>query len=138
MHDLPTYQRAKDERRAAEYRAQEAREREARRPRCTSCEEKFTDQRWTESEKDYWDTPTDSHPKLCGDCKQSAIEAEQVRKAAKKEAGRRRREAEKAAQAAVEAEAARKANRFLGRFRPCLWAVGCAPAFPSLGESPEL
>lgn len=111
------HRRAKEERRVAEYRAQEAREREARRPRCTNCWEKFTDQRWTESEKNSWGTPTDSHPKLCGDCKQSAIEAEQARKAAKKEAARQRREAEKAAQAAVEAEAARKANRFLGRFR---------------------
>jgi hypothetical protein len=59
----------------------------------------------------------DSHPKLCGDCKLLALEVERVRKAAKKEADRKRREAAKAAKEAAEAEAARKANRILGRFR---------------------
>jgi hypothetical protein len=109
--------RAQDERQAAQYRAEQAAEREAQRPRCRSRGEKFSDQRWTESEKRSWGEPTDSHPKLCGDCKAEAVEAERVRKAAKKEAARQRREVEKAAQAAAEAEAARKANRILGRFR---------------------
>jgi hypothetical protein len=103
-------QRARQE---AEYQAEQTREREARRPRCTTCGEKFTDQRWDEVNKRGWDD-ADSHRKLCADCKQQAIQSEQVRKAAKKEADRLRREA----QAAAEAEAARKANRFLGRFRP--------------------
>jgi len=108
---------AADERRAEQYRAEQAAEREARRPRCTNCGTKFTDQRWTESEKNAWGEPLDSHPKLCGDCKAEAVEAERVRKAAKKEADRQRREAEKAVQAAAEAEVARKASGILGRFR---------------------
>lgn len=107
-------QRATWDREAAETRDREAAEREARRPHCADCGTEFTDQRWTESEKTSWGEPTDSHPKLCGDCKAEAVEAERVRKAAKKEAARQRREAEKAA----EAEAARKASRILGRFRP--------------------
>jgi hypothetical protein len=100
------------------YRAQEATEREARRPHCKKCGTKFTHQRWTESEKKTpWVELTDSHLKLCGNCKAEAIEAEQIRKAAKKEADRQRREAKEAAHAAADAEAARKANRILGRFR---------------------
>lgn len=105
--------RAESARRAAEYRAEQERAREARRPRCTACGEKFTDQRWEEVNKGGWDD-VDSHRTLCAGCKQQAIQVEQARKAAKKEAARLRREAE----AAAEAEAARKANRFLGRFRP--------------------
>ncbi|MFJ1588542.1 replication-relaxation family protein [Streptomyces sp. NPDC088197] len=110
--------RAERQRARAAAERREAAEREARRPKCTRCGTKFTDQRWAESEEDAWGTPMDSHPKLCGDCKLLALEKERERKAAKKEAARLRREAAKAAQEAAEAEAARKANRILGRFRP--------------------
>ncbi|WUH88678.1 replication-relaxation family protein [Streptomyces sp. NBC_00433] len=109
--------RAAEARRVEQLRAKEAAEREARRPKCTRCGTKFTDQRWKESEEDAWGTPTDSHPKLCGDCKLLALEVERIRKAAKKEADRKRREAAKAAKEAAEAEAARKASGILGRFR---------------------
>jgi hypothetical protein len=118
--------RAADERHAARYRAKEAAECEARRPNCKTCGTKFSDQRWTESEKKTYGL-TDSHPKLCGDCKAEALEAERVRKAANKEAARLRREAEGAAQAAAEAEAARKASGILAL--PPLTAGGASLAF---------
>lgn len=109
--------RAQWQREKAAAEAREAAEREARRPKCTRCGTKFTDQRWAESEEDAWGTPTDSHPKLCGDCKLLALETERIRKAAKKEADRKRREAAKAAKEAAEAEATHKASGILGRFR---------------------
>jgi hypothetical protein len=45
-----------------QYRAKEAAEREARRPKCTRCGTKVTDQRWTESGKKDWGELVDSHP----------------------------------------------------------------------------
>ncbi|WP_373685976.1 hypothetical protein [Streptomyces lunaelactis] len=55
--------------RAAE---QKAAEREAGRPACADCGAKFTDQRWDAVHRTDWGAPQDTHPKLCGDCKQRA------------------------------------------------------------------
>ncbi|MEU7038853.1 replication-relaxation family protein [Streptomyces sp. NPDC046237] len=70
--------------RAAEYQAQvrraaqeqaakQAAEREARRPVCTGCGAKFTDERWEAAQATDWGTPKDSHPHLCDGCKAGAV-----------------------------------------------------------------
>ncbi|WP_327372403.1 replication-relaxation family protein [Streptomyces sp. NBC_01216] len=60
-----------DVRRAAqEQAAKQAAEREARRPVCTGCGAKFTDERWEAAQATDWGTPKDSHPHLCDSCKQ--------------------------------------------------------------------
>ncbi|MFF4490056.1 hypothetical protein ACFY0F_26815 [Streptomyces sp. NPDC001544] len=81
---------AHDARRQAEYEAREREykeqlrraaeqkraEREARRPVCASCGTRFTDERWKAIAPAGWDTPRETHPHLCDDCKQRAITAE--------------------------------------------------------------
>ncbi|MFG3042877.1 replication-relaxation family protein [Streptomyces sp. NPDC048330] len=57
---------------AREQDARKAAEREARRPVCADCGAKFTDERWEQSKATDWGTATDSHPRLCDDCKQQA------------------------------------------------------------------
>ncbi|MFJ3513118.1 replication-relaxation family protein [Streptomyces luteogriseus] len=69
---------AQARRAAQEQAAKQAAEREARRPVCTGCGAKFTDERWEAAQgqaKD-WGAPKDSHPHLCDDCKQRAVAAE--------------------------------------------------------------
>jgi hypothetical protein len=62
------------ERRAAQERAaKKAAEREGRRPLCTGCGAKFTDERWEAAQATDWGTPKDSHPQLCDDCKHQAV-----------------------------------------------------------------
>ncbi|MFF8280686.1 hypothetical protein ACF05T_32220 [Streptomyces lateritius] len=61
-------------RRAAEQQAvQKAAEREARRPVCTGCGAKFTDERWEAAQATDWGTPKDSHPQLRDNCKHQAV-----------------------------------------------------------------
>jgi hypothetical protein len=61
--------RAKMQRAAQEQAAKQAAEREARRPVCTGCGAKFTDERWKAVERTGWGTvPMESRPTLCGDC----------------------------------------------------------------------
>ncbi|MFF3558316.1 replication-relaxation family protein [Streptomyces tsukubensis] len=80
----------------------EAAEREARRPVCTTCGAKFTDDRW-QSVRSSWRSETDG---LCGPCETehfARLEAERVA----------RREAEEAAaREAAEAEARKNRRRF--------------------------
>ncbi|MGI5485155.1 replication-relaxation family protein [Streptomyces lavendofoliae] len=57
---------------AQEQAAKQAAEREARRPICTGCGAKFTDERWEAAKATDWGTPKDSHPHLCDSCKQKA------------------------------------------------------------------
>lgn len=61
---------------AQEQAAKKAAEREARRPVCTGCGAKFTDERWAVAQVTDWGAPKDSHPHLCDDCKQGALAAE--------------------------------------------------------------
>ncbi|MFF5721263.1 replication-relaxation family protein [Streptomyces buecherae] len=63
---------AKVQRAAQEQAVKKAAEREARRPICTGCGAKFTDERWETAQATDWGTPKDSHPHLCDDCKQKA------------------------------------------------------------------
>ncbi|MER6601600.1 replication-relaxation family protein [Streptomyces parvus] len=49
--------------------AREAAQREARRPSCTGCGSRFTDERWEAAEETDWGRPVDTHPHLCDDCK---------------------------------------------------------------------
>ncbi|MEU6755709.1 hypothetical protein [Streptomyces sp. NPDC046685] len=73
--------RAREEAKASqeEYKAQvrratkKAAEREARRPVCTGCGAKFTDERWEAAQATDWGTPKDTHPQLCDDCKHQAV-----------------------------------------------------------------
>ncbi|MFD3875876.1 replication-relaxation family protein [Streptomyces sp. NPDC058623] len=78
--------KARDETRRAqeEYQAQlrrsataqatkKAAEREARRPVCTGCRAKFTDERWEAAGATDWGVPKDTHPHLCDSCKQRAV-----------------------------------------------------------------
>ncbi|GHE56231.1 hypothetical protein GCM10018785_26900 [Streptomyces longispororuber] len=60
---------------AQEQAAQQAAEREARRPVCTSCGAKFTDERWEAAQPKDWGAEKDSHPHLCDGCKQRAAAA---------------------------------------------------------------
>ncbi|MGA5364227.1 replication-relaxation family protein [Streptomyces purpurascens] len=69
---------------AQEQAAKQAAEREARRPVCTGCGARFTDERWQEAHATDWGTPRDTHPHLCDDCKQRADTA-QVPAAGKQE-----------------------------------------------------
>ncbi|GAA2326138.1 hypothetical protein [Streptomyces cuspidosporus] len=39
------------------------------------CGTRFTNERWKAIEPAGWDTPRDTHPHLCDDCKQRAITA---------------------------------------------------------------
>ncbi|CAL9327285.1 replication-relaxation family protein [Streptomyces sp. SudanB182_2057] len=57
-------------RRAAQ---EQAAEREARRPVCTGCGAKFTDERWEAAQARDWGAPKDSHPHLCDGCKADAV-----------------------------------------------------------------
>jgi hypothetical protein len=66
---------AQARRAAQEQAAKQAAERKARRPVCTGCGAKFTDERWEAAQgqaKD-WGAPKDSHPHLCGSCKHAAV-----------------------------------------------------------------
>jgi hypothetical protein len=66
---------AQARRAAQEQAAKQAAEREARRPVCTGCGAKFTDERWEAAQgqaKD-WGAPKDSHPHLCDSCKHAAV-----------------------------------------------------------------
>ncbi|NEA46884.1 replication-relaxation family protein [Streptomyces sp. SID10815] len=66
---------AQARRAAQEQAAKQAAEREARRPVCTGCGAKFTDERWEAAQgqaKD-WGAPRDSHPHLCDSCKHAAV-----------------------------------------------------------------
>ncbi|MFI8007925.1 replication-relaxation family protein [Streptomyces sp. NPDC086010] len=67
--------KAQVQRAAQEQAAKKAAEREARRPVCTSCGTKFTDERWDAAQATDWGTPKDSHPDLCDGCKQRAVAA---------------------------------------------------------------
>ncbi|WP_371665050.1 replication-relaxation family protein [Streptomyces sp. NBC_01241] len=67
--------KAQVRRAAEEQAAKKAAEREARRPVCTSCGAKFTDERWEEAQATDWGTPKDSHPQLCDGCKHQAVAA---------------------------------------------------------------
>ncbi|MFJ6438596.1 hypothetical protein [Streptomyces sp. NPDC091416] len=62
-------------RRAAEKQAANKAAREARRPICTGCGAKFTDERWEAAQARNWGGLKDSHPDLCDDCKQKASAA---------------------------------------------------------------
>ncbi|AVV46595.1 hypothetical protein C6376_39785 [Streptomyces sp. P3] len=65
---------AQARRAAQEQAAKQAAEREARRPVCTGCGAKFTDERWEAAQgqaKD-WGASKDSHPHLCDSCKHAA------------------------------------------------------------------
>ncbi|MEV2255854.1 replication-relaxation family protein [Streptomyces sp. NPDC050147] len=70
---------------AQEQVAKQAAEREARRPVCTGCRAKFTDERWKAIEPAGWGTPPDTHLYLCDDCKQRAITAERQAEQARPE-----------------------------------------------------
>ncbi|WP_248511479.1 hypothetical protein [Streptomyces sp. D2-8] len=61
---------------AQEQAAKKAAEREARRPVCTGCGTKFTDERWEVAQVTDWGAPKDTHPHLCDDCKHRAVAAE--------------------------------------------------------------
>lgn len=66
---------------AQELAAKKAAECEARRPVCTGCGEKFTDERWKAAQATDWGTPKDTHPKRCDRCKhqvQAAARQDQV------------------------------------------------------------
>lgn len=69
---------AKVRRAAEEQAAKKAAEREARRPACTGCGARFTDERWEAAQATDWGTPKDSHPDLCDACKQRADAATAV------------------------------------------------------------
>ncbi|MBL1109745.1 hypothetical protein JK361_35100 [Streptomyces sp. 5-8] len=43
---------------------------------CADCGTRFTDEQWKTIEPAGWDTPRDTHPHPCDDCKQRAITAE--------------------------------------------------------------
>ncbi|MFD3939910.1 replication-relaxation family protein [Streptomyces sp. NPDC058611] len=58
---------------AAEQAAKKAAEREARRPVCTACGARFTDERWEAASATDWGVPKDTHPHLCDGCKQWAV-----------------------------------------------------------------
>ncbi|MGK5628580.1 replication-relaxation family protein [Streptomyces sp. URMC 123] len=58
---------------AQEQAAKKAAEREARRPSCTGCGRRFSDERWQATD---WGSPKDTHPHLCDDCKRTAIATE--------------------------------------------------------------
>lgn len=60
---------------AEEEAAEKAAVREARRPVCTECGAKFTDERWEAAQATDWGTPKDSHPQLCDGCKRQTIAA---------------------------------------------------------------
>ncbi|WP_073819262.1 hypothetical protein [Kitasatospora sp. CB01950] len=64
-------------------REQQAAEHEARRPACTRCAAKFTDERWEEKKRTVWDDG------LCGSCRQADAEQRERREA--EEAAERRR-----------------------------------------------
>ncbi|MFI1377620.1 replication-relaxation family protein [Streptomyces longwoodensis] len=57
---------------AREHDAKKAAEREARRPVCSGCGARFTDARWEAVQPKDWGATKDSHPHLCGTCKQEA------------------------------------------------------------------
>ncbi|CAL9677125.1 hypothetical protein [Streptomyces sp. enrichment culture] len=40
---------------------------------CAGCGTRFTDERWKAIEPAGWGAPRETHPRLCGDCKQCAI-----------------------------------------------------------------
>ncbi|MEU2565062.1 replication-relaxation family protein [Streptomyces longispororuber] len=66
---------ARARRAAQEQAAKQAAEREARRPLCTGCGAKFTDERWeaAQGQATDWGAPKDSHPHLCDGCKRAAL-----------------------------------------------------------------
>ncbi|MFI5808678.1 ATP-binding protein [Streptomyces sp. NPDC051561] len=83
--------------RDAEQREEQRRkaERDARRPRCTSCQNTFSDDRWEAVEN----TPADPHPTLCVACAWRASDAEQTaRRQAEQERLRQEAAAEEEAQ----------------------------------------
>ncbi|MFF4179445.1 replication-relaxation family protein [Streptomyces sp. NPDC001750] len=85
----------------------EAAEREAKRPVCTQCGAKFTDERWREKERSSWHGKWDV---LCGACAEASVARAEAERVA-------RRQAEEAA-AREAAEAEGKKNRgFFGRRR---------------------
>jgi transposase-like protein len=60
-------------RRAAQ---KQAAEREARRPVCTGCGAKFTDERWEATQITDWVKRKDTHPHLGDECKHGADAAQ--------------------------------------------------------------
>ncbi|MFE3907273.1 hypothetical protein ACFXPY_45425 [Streptomyces sp. NPDC059153] len=68
--------RAQVRRAAREQAAKKEAEREARRPVCTGCGARFTDERWEAAHATDWGAPKDTHPHLCDHCKQRAVAAE--------------------------------------------------------------
>ncbi|MHB6904065.1 replication-relaxation family protein [Streptomyces sp. DB-54] len=100
---------AREERRCRE--EQEAAAREARRPVCTDCGHKFTDDRWAAVDRRGWDQ--EPHPNLCEDCQSRAVAAEQQAEADE----RKRQEQERLRQEQEAAQAAHKSRGWLSRFR---------------------
>ncbi|WRZ96467.1 replication-relaxation family protein (plasmid) [Streptomyces sp. NBC_01007] len=105
-------QAAREEQRRRE--AREAAAQEARRPFCTDCGNKFSDDRWAAvvDVRD-WSQPRESHPHLCEDCQDRAIAAQAQAEADECE----RQEQEGLRQEAEEQAAAQKAGGWLSRFR---------------------
>ncbi|MDX2546367.1 replication-relaxation family protein [Streptomyces sp. WI04-05B] len=93
---------------------QEAAEREARRPVCTYCGQKFSDDRWTAVDVRDWSQPRESHPYLCEHCRSRAVAAERQAEADERE----RQEQERFRQEVEAEQASRKASGWLGRWRP--------------------
>ncbi|MDX3748731.1 replication-relaxation family protein [Streptomyces sp. AK08-02] len=93
---------------------QEAAEREARRPVCTYCGQKFSDDRWTAVDVRDRSQPRESHPYLCEHCRSRAVAAERQAEADERE----RQEQERFRQEVEAEQASRKASGWLGRWRP--------------------
>lgn len=74
---------AREEQRRHE--VQEAVAREARRPVCTECGWKFTDERWAAVDVRDWSQSREPHPQLCEDCQSRAIAAQRQAEAAERE-----------------------------------------------------
>ncbi|MET8102887.1 replication-relaxation family protein [Streptomyces sp. NPDC005236] len=92
---------------------QEAAEREARRPVCTDCGHKFTDDRWAAVDVRAWNQSRESHPHLCEDCQDRAVAARQRAEADE----RGRQEQEHLREQAEEEVAPQKAGGWRFRFR---------------------
>ncbi|MEV8321481.1 replication-relaxation family protein [Streptomyces sp. NPDC059900] len=74
---------AREEQRRHETR--EAAAREARRPVCTDCGRKFTDERWAAVDVRDWSQSREPHPQLCEDCQSRAMAAQWQAEADKRE-----------------------------------------------------
>lgn len=91
----------------------EAAAREARRPVCTGCGHRLTDDRWAAVDVRDWSQPRESYPHLCEDCQNQAVTAQQQAEADQREC----QEQERLRQEAEEQAAEQKASGWLSRFR---------------------